>query len=82
MAFSDHSQDEMDIAARSLGADMTEKTITLTNNCKLRAYDVIRRGRNECVKALRELDVALGKSKESYESDQKQFKCDEIRVFN
>jgi N,N'-diacetyllegionaminate synthase len=74
VAFSDHSPGwEMDIAARSLGADIIEKTITqdrTTASCE-HMMSLEEEEMHKCVKALRELDIALGKSRRVMNSNQK-----------
>ncbi len=66
IAFSDHSPGwEMDIAAVALGAKLVEKTITLDRTIKSceHSFSLEPHDAQKFVKAVRELDIALGSSR-------------------
>ena len=65
IAFSDHSPGwDMDIAAIALGAKMVEKTITLdrTTPCVEHCFSLEPHEAGNFVKAIRDLEIALGRS--------------------
>ena len=75
IAFSDHSEGwEMDIAAASIGAGMVEKTITENRfyiSCE-HSFSLEEDNAIRFVKSIRELEIALGKSRRTIPLHQKE----------
>lgn len=75
IAFSDHSPGwDMDIAAVALKADMVEKTITLDRTIKSceHSFSLERADAIRFVKAIRDVETALGESRRTIPSDVKE----------